>query len=147
MVDEYCRAESVGEARGVRVESLNDLVRLASTLAGRMVVMPVYRLRSERGSLYFLQMMYKDFYRCYGLPVIYYFFAEGDVRDASEARYILVRGDETGERVEVSDRTRTGWVIVPVINLAEPPEYLPEEAIRLLGLAPRRPGGGHPSSI
>jgi len=130
---DYCVRGELGPALGVRVASLEDLARLASALAGRMVIMPVYRVVGARGSLYFLQMMYKDYYRCYGLPIVYYFFAEGDVREPGEARYILARGGEQGEYVEVSSRTRAGWITIPVINLAEAPEYLPEEARGLLG--------------
>ncbi len=138
--DSYCEASSVGPAQAIRVETLADLVRLASALAGRMVIMPVYRVKGEAGSLWFLQMMYKDYYRCYGLPIIYYYFMEGDSRGPEEARYVLVRGDETGEKLEVSSRTRAGWIIVPVINLAEAPGYLPEEVRGLL--AGRGPQSG-----
>ncbi len=124
----YCETDRVGEAVGVRVASLADLVRLASSLAGRMVIMPVYRVVGEKGSLYFLQMMYKDYYRCYGLPVVYYYYWEGDTRPAEEVRYIMIRSEETGERLEVTDRTRPGWIVVPVINLAEKPVYVPVDA-------------------
>ncbi|MCE4601026.1 MAG: cren protein [Desulfurococcales archaeon] len=124
----YCEADKVGEAISVRVETLSDLVRLASSLAGRMVVMPVYRFKSGKGSVYFLQMMYKDYYRCYGLPVIYYYVAEDDERDASQVKYIIARTDESGERIEVTDRARPGWVVVPVINLAEKPVYVSVES-------------------
>jgi len=119
-----CEAESLGPARMVRVASLADLVRLASSFASRMVVMPVYRFVGEGGALYFLQMMYKDYYRCYGVPVVYYYWWEGDELPPEKAKYVLVRGDETGEKVEVSDRTRPGWIIVPLINLAELPPYV-----------------------
>ncbi|MCE4622980.1 MAG: hypothetical protein F7B19_06690 [Desulfurococcales archaeon] len=124
----YCEADSVGEAISVRVESLEDLVRLASSLAGRMVVMPVYRFKTSKGAVYFLQMMYKDYYRCYGLPVIYYYLREGDDLEASRVKYIIARADESGEKVEVTDRVRPGWIAVPVINLAEKPVYVPVEA-------------------
>ena len=123
----HCEPDGLGPAQAVRVASLADLVRLASSLASRMVVMPVYRYRRGDGALYFLQMMYKDYYRCYGLPVIYYYFWEGDDRPPEKARYVLVRGDETGEKVEVTDRTRPGWIIVPLINLASLPPYVPED--------------------
>ncbi len=121
----HCEADRVGEALAVRVSSLNDLVRLATSLAGRMVVMPIYRFKSGDGAVYFLQMMYKDYYRCYGLPVIYYYRSE---REDRNPKYIIVRADETGEKLEVSDRVRPGWIAVPIINLAEKPVYVPVEA-------------------
>ncbi len=126
---------SGGEARiepalVVRVSSLGDLVRLAGTLASRMIVMPVYRVRVEGGSVWFLQMMYKDYYKYYGVPVVYVYFWEGDDRPPSKAKYILAKSDETGERIEVSDRTRGGWLVVPVINLEELPEFIRLEDLR-----------------
>ncbi len=121
----HCEADSIGEAVAVRVQDLPDLVRLATSLAGRMVVMPVYRYKSGGKAIYFLQMMYKDYYRCYGLPVIYYYVTEGEDKDP---KYIIVRTDETGEKIEVTDRVRPGWLVVPVINLAEKPVYVPVEA-------------------
>lgn len=124
----YCEADRVGEAISVRVESLEDLVRLASSLASRMVVMPIYRYRIEGGAVYFLQMMYKDYYRCHGLPVIYYYVSKDAERESKSAKYIIARADESGERVELTDRVRPGWIAVPIINLAEKPVYVPVEA-------------------
>jgi hypothetical protein len=124
-VSGHCEADSIGEAVAVRVKELQDLVRLATSLAGRMVVMPVYRYKTGDSAVYFLQMMYKDYYRCYGLPVIYYYIAKGENEDP---KYIIIRTDESGERIEVTDRFRPGWLVVPVINLAEKPVYVPVEA-------------------
>lgn len=110
----------------VRVSSLGDIARLASTLASRMFLMPVYRFRGRRGWVYALQTIYKDYYKYYGVPIVYYYVA-GEEDSGRPVRYILARADETGERVEVSDRTRTGWVAIPVINLEEKPGYMPED--------------------
>ena len=114
----------------VRVSSLGDLVRLAGTLASRMIVMPVYRVRVEGGSVWFLQMMYKDYYKYYGIPVVYVYFWEGDDRPPSKTKYILAKSDETGEKIEVSDRTRGGWLVVPVINLDGLPEFIQLEDLQ-----------------
>ncbi len=122
----YCEADSIGEAISVRVKTLADLVRLASSLAGRMVVMPIYRYRAGKGAVYFLQMMYKDYYRCHGLPVIYYYKSEDE--GERDPKYIMIRTDDSGERLEVTDRARPGWIVVPVINLAEKPVYVPVDA-------------------
>ncbi len=115
----------VGSVVAIRVSSLGDLARLASTLASRMFVMPVYRFRGKGGVVYALQTIYKDYYKYYGVPVVYYYVSEEDW--GRSVKYILARADETGERVEVSDRTRTGWVAIPVINLEEKPGYMPDD--------------------
>ena len=117
-------AEDIPKAKLVRVSSLNDLVRLAGTLASRMIVMPIYRLPVGGGHVYFLQMMYKDYYKYYGVPVIYYYCDPDDDRPPERARYVLAKTDESGERVEVSSRSRTGWLVVPLINVEEPPPFI-----------------------
>jgi len=109
----------------IRVSGLGDIARLASTLASRMFVMPVYRYRGDSGVIYMIQTIYKDYYKYYGLPIIYYYIHEGGEPD--NVKYILARADETGERVELSDRTRTGWIAIPVINLEEKPPYMPDD--------------------
>ena len=113
----------VPPAVAVRVRSLGDLVRLAATLAGRMIVMPIYRYGDGDGHVYFVQMMYRDYYKYYGVPVIYYYRDSSDNRPPEKARYVLAKSDEAGERIEVSDRTRNGWLVIPVINLVEPPSF------------------------
>ena len=135
MVSSGGEAPRIEKAVAVRVSSLADLVRLSATLASRMIVMPVYRLRLERGAVYFVQMMYKDYYKYYGVPVIYYYIDESDTRESGEANYILAKTDETGEHIELSSRTRPGWLVIPVINLESPPVYLPEEVLGSRGNA------------
>lgn len=114
--------EGLKKAFMIKVSSLADLARLASSMASRMIVMPVYRYREGGKVIYFIQTIYKDYYKQYGLPIVYYYEAE---EEAVEPKYILARADETGEKVELSDRVRTGWVAIPVINIAEKPGFLP----------------------
>ncbi|MCE4628415.1 MAG: cren protein [Desulfurococcales archaeon] len=117
-------APEVPPAVVVRVRSLGDLVRLAASLAGRMIVMPVYRHPREGGGhVYYVQMMYRDYYKYYGLPIIYYYEDEGDDLPPDKAKYIVAKTDEAGERIQVTDRARTGWIVIPVINLEEPPSF------------------------
>lgn len=114
----------VPPAVAVRVKSLGDLVRLAASLAGRMIVMPVYRYPMKGGGhVYYLQMMYRDYYKYYGLPIIYYYEDAEDGLPPEKAKYIIAKTDEAGERIEVTDRARTGWVVIPVINLEGPPSF------------------------
>jgi hypothetical protein len=117
-------AGGLEKAVTVRVSSLGDLARLASSMLSRMLVMPVYRYRGDGKTVYFIQTVYKDYYRQYGLPIVYYY--ESDSDEEAEPKYILARADELGEKIEVSDRVKTGWVVIPVINLAEKPAFLPD---------------------
>jgi hypothetical protein len=117
------RNPEIQKALTVRVTTLNDLVRLSGTLASRMIIMPVYRAPMNEGHVYFLQMMYKDYYKYYGIPVIYYYLDKNDHRSPDKARYILAKTDEAGEKIEISDKTRTGWLVIPIINLDELPEF------------------------
>ncbi|MEB3774936.1 MAG: cren protein [Desulfurococcales archaeon] len=117
--------DGLENAVAIRVDSLGDIARLASTLAARMFIMPVYRFPGSSGSVYMVQTIYKDYYKYYGVPIVYYYIHRGE--EPASVRYILARADETGERVELSDRTRTGWVSIPVINLVEKPPYIPDD--------------------
>lgn len=117
-------SEEIKKAVTVRVSSLSDLARLASSMLSRMLVMPVYRYREGGKAVYFVQTVYKDYYKQYGLPIVYYY--EHEAPEETEPKYILARADELGEKVEVSDRVKTGWVVIPIINLDEKPEFFPD---------------------
>lgn len=121
--------EEAGVAVAVRVSSLGDLVRLASSTAHMMVVMPVYRFRYRGKVVYAIQTIYKDFYKLYGVPVVYYYVSEDDGLDASKAKYILVKVDEMGEKVEITDRTKPGWIGVPLVNLESKPPFIPNDIV------------------
>lgn len=120
----------VEKAVMVPVGGIEDLARLAGSLAGRMIVVPIYRVPLPgEGILYFLQMMYKDYYKYYGLPVVYYYLDTNGSPDR-RVKYVLAKADDMGEKVELSDRTRPGYLAIPVINLEEPPSYLDLDAVR-----------------
>ena len=116
--------EQIEGAIAVKVSSLEDLVRLASTLASRLIVMPIYRFKEDGQVYYFIQASYKDYYKQYGLPVLYYYSRpeSEDVED-SKAKYVIAKADEMGERVEITDRVRPGFTAVPLVNLAERPAF------------------------
>jgi len=122
-------SEEAGVAVAVRVSSLGDLARLASSTAHMMVVMPIYRFRYKSKVVYAVQTIYKDFYKLYGIPIVYYHVLEDDGLEASKAKYILIKVDEAGERIEVSDRVRPGWVGVPLVNLESKPPFIPGDIV------------------
>lgn len=112
----------------VKVASLADLARLASTMASRLIVMPIYRFHYKGKVYYFVQASFKDYYKLYGLPMVYYYSRpEGEDVDDEKARYILIKADMTGEVVELSAEARTGYVVIPIVNLAEKPAHIPDD--------------------
>ncbi|MCE4608100.1 MAG: hypothetical protein F7B61_03980 [Caldisphaeraceae archaeon] len=106
----------------IRTLTLNDIARLASTMASHMIVMPVYRFSLNGKTIYFVQTTYKDYYKYYGIPIIYYCETEDAIAN-EKARYILIKTDEMGEKLEVSDRIKPGYIVIPIINLQEKPSF------------------------
>ena len=122
-------SENSTTAVTIKVSTLSDLVRLAAASAHMMVVMPIHRFPYKGKMVYAIQTIYKDFYKLYGVPVVYYYASDNDDLDASKAKYILIKVDETGEKIEISDRTRPGWIGVPLINLESKPPFIPDDIV------------------
>jgi hypothetical protein len=110
----------------VRVSSLSDVVKLAALTAARMAPLPVYRYASDSATVYFVQTVFKDYYRLYGLPIIYYYVEQGSSR---RGKYILVKVDEEGEKIEFSEGSRPGWIPIPIVDLSELPAFIPESVV------------------
>ncbi|GAB6148270.1 hypothetical protein [Stetteria hydrogenophila] len=118
----------VEKAVAVRVSSLADLARLAIVPAARYIVMPVYRFKWNGRVIYMVHMSFKDYYKKYGIPLIYYYSRSAEEDEPEEkAKYILIKVDDTGERVEISNSTKTGYVSIPIVNLAEKPAFVPDD--------------------
>ena len=118
----FVDSETLPKVVRIEVESLADLSRLAVTMASYAVIMPIYGFREGDEIYLFVQATYKDYYKYYGIPLIYYY----RTKDESIARgkYVLIKVDETGEKVEISDRSRPGWTAIPLIWLKTKPEPL-----------------------
>ena len=109
----------------VRVASVADLARMAGAAAARMAFMPIYVFEENRRTVLFVQTIFKDYYKLYGLPVIYYYVArEGEIpRDAG---YIAVKAEDGEEKVEFVRAPRPGWIAIPLVRLAERPGFVPD---------------------
>jgi len=110
----------------VRVGSINDLARIAATIVS--LGQPAYLVRFPSSSgekIYGIIAVLRDYYKYYGLPMIYYFRDNGS--SLGEGNYLLVKVDDSGEHIEVSKSTRPGWIAIPIIDLAERPPFFPEE--------------------
>ena len=109
----------------VRVSSIKDLARIAASIVSLGQVAYIVRFRDGGKTVYGLIAVLRDYYNLYGLPMLYYYVdRDGSLGDGN---YLLVKVDDQGEHVEVSKATRPGWVPIPVIDLAEKPEFFPEE--------------------
>lgn len=108
----------------VRVSSIKDLARIAATIISLGQPAYLVRFRSRSGStVYGIIAVLRDYYKLYGLPMLYYYVSG----ERLEGNYLLVKVDDQGEQVEIARGTRHGWVAVPIIDLAEPPSFFPED--------------------
>lgn len=107
----------------VKLASVSDLVRMASSVAAAMQPTYIVRYRSNNGKviLGFLAV-FRDYYNYYGIPMFYYVIDEDE--HFKEAKYVLVKLDETGERIEPSRTTKPGYIAIPIVNIENAPEFL-----------------------
>jgi len=108
----------------IRVKDFSDLARLAAS--GIMMGQPTYivRFTLESGScVYGVMAVFKDFYRYYGIPLMYYWVDE-ECRLPLDRNYVIVRSDELGEHVELNKGFKPGTINIPVINLKEVPDFI-----------------------
>ncbi len=108
----------------VRVTSINDLARIAASIVSLGQVAYIVRFRDGGRVVYGLIAVLRDYYNLYGLPMLYYYVDEGG--RLGDGNYILVKVDDQGEHVELAKSTRPGWVPIPIIDLAEKPDFFPE---------------------
>ncbi len=106
----------------VKVASINDLARIAATIASLGQPAYLLRFRENERKIYCIIAVLRDYYKLYGLPMLYYFIDEGSL---PEGNYMLVKVDDQGEHMEISQGTRPGWIAIPIIDLAERPYFFP----------------------
>ncbi len=116
--------EELPKVQAVEVSSLADLARLAASMVSYAVVMPIYRFYLNGKAYYFVQTTYRDYFKYYGIPIIYYYKEESSPGREEGQRYVLLKVDESGEKVELSDRSRPGWTPIPIINLRSKPPFI-----------------------
>ncbi len=116
-------ASGVGKAIRVRVKSINDLVRMAASSIA--MGQPTYILRCEREgkTIYGIMAVFRDFYKYYGIPLFYYVIDDSNAVP-KEANYALLRSSDSEEKIEFSKAAKTGYVVVPIINVADMPDFL-----------------------
>lgn len=108
----------------VRVSSINDIARMAASLVSMGQPTYIIRYRSEDRSVYGIFAVFRDYYKNYGLPMVYYHVVEGG--EDGDKNYIAIRSDEVGETVSFVKGPKPGWVTIPIVNVAAPPPFMPE---------------------
>ncbi len=107
----------------VKVNGIEDLGRMAASLV--TMGQPTYILRFPLGekTVFGILAVFRDYYKYYGLPMLYYYITT----EPPSANYLIVKSDETGERVEFSKGPRPGWVTIPIVTLEQKPGFVPDE--------------------
>lgn len=117
--------EEIKKVLAIKVNSLNDLVRLAMTYAGP-TSQSVFLLKFWDKNKLVVGMLglFRDYYKFYGLPILYYHIcSEEEILKIKDSNYIIISTD--GERLEFSRTPRPGMSI-PLIYLAEKPPIIPK---------------------
>ncbi len=114
----------ISKAYGVRVASMNDLARLAASSVAMGQITYVVRIFKDEEVIYAVLAVFRDYYRLYGIPIIYYY-VDTERKYPVDGNYLLVKADSEGEIVEIGKGGKPGYVVVPIINLAEIPDFLP----------------------
>ncbi len=119
---EEAKQPNLAPVVAVKLSSVRDLVRMASSVA--MTVQSTYILRFRKNGRTILGFLavFRDYYNYYGVPMFYYAF--DDEEAFSNANYVLVKLDERGERIEPSTTSRPGYVTIPIINVEKLPPFL-----------------------
>jgi hypothetical protein len=110
--------EEIKPVYSVRVSTLSDIARFAALMIS--LGQPAYIVHfNYNGEKYYgLLAIYHDYFNLKGVPIFYYHVGN------EEGKYLLIKVDETGEQVLFSDRTRSGWISIPVISLKEKPNFI-----------------------
>lgn len=111
----------------VKLNSLNDLARLASSTTALGHVTYIVHFPSNNKHYYGVFIVFRDYYKLYGLPMFYYIETERELA----GNYILFRSDDAGETIEVAKGTKPGWIALPIINVS-PDAPLLKQLQRLL---------------
>ncbi len=107
----------IPKALKVKLESLEDLARFASSTATMGHTTYIVHYEEDDKHIYGVFIVYRDYFRLYGLPMFYYVKLDKKL----EGKYILLKADERGERIISGDGPRPGWITIPIVNLKEKP--------------------------
>lgn len=115
----------IEKALVIKMNSLEDLVRLATSIS--VSQMTTYILKFIYNNKLYLGLLgvFRDYYKYYGIPIFYYVVLEGSEKDkAIDAKYIIVSTDR--DVVEFSKTPKPG-LSIPLITLAQKPVFIPDD--------------------
>ncbi|MGB9827634.1 MAG: hypothetical protein ACPLSM_03865 [Thermosphaera sp.] len=108
----------------VKVNSINDLVRLAVSTVTPQALTYIIRFRLKDKIVIGILGVFRDYYKYYGLPLFYYYIVNpAEQPMLSEANYVVVSTSE--ERFEFAKQPKPG-VSIPIIGLSEKPPFIPD---------------------
>lgn len=107
----------------IKLKRVEDLCRLAASIL--TMGQPIYLVRMREGEEAVLGVLavYRDYFKFYGVPIFYYTSCAGP---CLERKYVSFKIDDLGERVEFTDRSVPGTVMIPIIEFESMPSILAE---------------------
>lgn len=105
---------------GVKLASVEDLARLASSMVSMGGSVYIVHFIHAGRHYYGLLATFRDYYKYYGVPLLYYV----ETLEPLKGKYLAIKVDESGEKVESINGVRAGWICIPVINLEHKPAFV-----------------------
>ncbi len=115
--------EGIQKAIKIRVKSFADLARMAASSIALGQATYIIRYVDGGSVVYGIMAVFRDYYKLYGIPLFYYYVdTEGKI--PKDRNYVLIKTDVSGEMIEFSKGTKAGYIVIPIINLHEPPDFI-----------------------
>jgi len=102
----------------IRVASISDIARFAALMISLGQPAYIIHFKHKEENYYGMLAIFHDYFNLNGVPIFYYCI------DKEEGKYILVRVDESGETITFADRTKAGYISIPIINLYKKPDFI-----------------------
>lgn len=104
----------------IKLESIADLARLASSMATMTSSVYIVHFIHEKKHYYGIFATFRDYYKYYGIPIFYFVVQNEPLK----GKYLTIKVDEGGERVETLPGIRAGWICFPIVSLERKPDFI-----------------------
>lgn len=104
----------------IKLATVSDLARLASSMVSMGSAVYLIHFNYHKKHYYGLLATFRDYYKNYGVPLFY--FIERD--EPLKGKYLAIKVDETGEKVECIEGVKAGWICIPIVSLDEKPVFI-----------------------
>ncbi len=102
----------------IKVSSIADIARFAAMMISLGQPAYLIHFKHEDKNYYGMLAIFHDYFNLNGVPIFYYCISE------SEGKYVLVKVDEGGEVISFSDKTKVGFISIPIISLERKPSFI-----------------------